>query len=171
MSESFPRNEDPALELSPWDFDRSPDGWRKYDPSDRPRAAALIREYVARNGNRIANPAPGERKASLEVMNFHIGQLLASAGDEERKAEAIGAFRKAFFEGQECWNAYVAATIGFLEGDEGKIDEAIRTIEASKEEDKGSGNLPILRNFKKALQMGVRDYTKPYSWPREEEGL
>lgn len=163
---SSAQNEDSILEMSSWDFDHSPDGWRKYGPEERLKAVALIRRYIAKNEEKMKNPNPGEQIATIELLNFHIGQLLASEG-EERRSEAIDSLRKSFMEDQECWNTYVSATIGFLEGDEKKIDDAIRTVELSTEGEEWSGNLGIIRNFKKALQMGVRDYDDVYSWPRK----
>lgn len=159
-------NNKEILEMSPWDFDQSPDGWRKLEATkEYLTAAKLIREYINKNKDRILNPREGEKASNLEIMYFHIGQLLASEG-REHWPEAIGAFNQSFYqEGKECWNAYVSATIGFLENDIKKIDDAIKTIEESRG-DKISGNMGIVKNFKKALEMGERDYKKIYSWPR-----
>lgn len=130
------------------------------------KAVSLIREYIAKSRDRIVTPYEGERTVSLELMHFHIGQLLASEG-QEHWPEAIEAFRQSSQKDNEPWNAYVSATIGFLENDIGKVEDAIKAIEVSKEEGKKSGNLGTVKNFKKALEIGERDYKKVYSWHRD----
>ena len=160
-------NNETMLQMSPWDFDQSPNGWRKFEATkEHVRAANVIREYITKNKDRIINLREGEKTVSLELMHFHVGQLLASEG-KGRWPEAINAFNQSFQEGRECWNAYVSATIGFLENDMKRIEDAISTIEVSQEADKRNGNLGIVKNFKKALEMGERDYEKPYLWPRD----
>lgn len=160
-------NNKEMFEMSPWNFDQSPDGWRKLEVAkEYLTAAKLIREYILKNKDRILNPRDGGKTASLEIMHFHIGQLLAMEG-QKHWPEAIEAFNKSSYgEGNECWNAYVSATIGFLENDIKKVENAIKTIEESHG-DKASGNIGIVKNFKKALEMGERDYEKPYSWSRD----
>ena len=167
MSQENNENNEAMLQMSPWDFDQSPNGWRKFEVTkENLRAANIIREYITKNEDRIINPREGEKTVVLELMYFHIGQLLASEG-QAHWSEAIDAFNHSFQESRECWNAYVSATIGFLENDTTKVEDAIKTVEASQEADKQSGNLSIIKNFKKALGMGERDYEKPYLWPRD----
>ncbi len=159
-------NNQSLLQLSPWDFDQSPNGWRKFSaPNERLHAANLIREYIAKNRYKITNPNKDEKTVSVELMYFHVGQLLALEG-QEHWAESIKAFDQSFQKDRECWNAYVSATVGFLENDTKKVEDALNTIESSQEIDKRSGNLSIIKNFKKALQIGERDYEKVYSWSR-----
>lgn len=168
MKESQPKNED-VMQLSPWEFDQSQNGWRKLAAAKKYiDAAALIRNYIAKNKERILNPQAGEDPIGIELMHFHRGQMLATVG-QENWPEAIESFKQAFQQDSECWNAYVSATIGFLTGDKDRIEQAIHTIESSQEE-KVSGNLGVVKNFKKALEAGVQDYDTPYSWPREEIG-
>ncbi len=155
------------MQLSPWEFDQTPKGWRKFEGTrEFLKAANIILEYIATNSGRILNPRENEKSVSIELLNFHRGQALASAG-YEHWPDAIESF-KGSFKGDECWNAYVSATIGFLEGDKEKIEEAIRVVEFSRQEEKRSGNIGIVKNFKKALEEGIRDYETPYSWPREQ---
>ncbi len=164
MTESMPTSDDLMLQMSPWDFDQTLNGgWRIYEDSDPLRAAQLIQKYIVQNRERILNPKEGEREIELRVMYFHIGQNLLFAG-QEHYLEAIGALKQSFEEGHECWNAYVSATIGFLENDIQRIDGAINTIEQSQEykEDSRSGNLHIVKNFKKALKSGEYDYKEVY---------
>ena len=151
--------------LSPWDFDQSPNGWRKLEQTrDFSGAANLIQEYISRNKDKILNPKEGEKEVALGLMYFHVGQELACAG-QSNWSEAIQAFQQSVKDGRVDWNAYVSATIGFLEGDIKKIDNAISAIENSQEYKEGnkSGNLHIVKNFKKALEAGERDYEKAYS--------
>ncbi len=164
--ENFENNE-AMFQMSPWDFDQSPNGWRMFGSTkEYVRAASLIQEYIAKNRDWIINPREGEKMVGLELMYFHIGQLLASKG-QEHWPEVVDAFNHSFDERGECWNAYVSATIGFLQNDIKRVEDAVRTIETSQEDDKISGNLGIVKNFKKALEIGERDYEKPYSWPRD----
>lgn len=161
------QNNEEMMQLSPWDFDQSPKGWRKFENTkEYSKAVKVLRAYISRNKERIINPRKGERNVSLGLMYFHIGQLLASQG-EEYYSEAMEAFNEAFQSDSQCWNAYVSATIGFLENNIEKVEEAIRTIENSQEKDKRAGNIGIVRNFKKAIEIGERDYEKAYLWPRE----
>lgn len=167
MPESGPQSEEAMLEMAPWEFDQSPDGWRRFAATEENlKAARLIQKYIVRNREWISNPRPGEKSLGLTLMNFHVGQLLAVEG-HQYLSEAIEAFTQSFEEGQECWNAYVSATIGFLEGDAKRVDEAIKTVELSKAEDKRWGNLGIVKNLKKALQLGEKDLKTVYSWTQD----
>jgi hypothetical protein len=166
MKESFPPPEQDLMQLSPWEFDQTLKGWRKLqDEGEFIKAADLILEYVQQNRDRITNPVNNERKVSLELLFFHRGQMLALSGKENWQ-EAVESFKRAL-QDDECWNAYVSATIGFLEGDKQKIEQAIVTIESSQQEEKRGGNIGIVKNFKKALEERIRDYNTPYSWPKE----
>jgi len=160
--EQEPKNN--KLELSPYDFDQSPHGWREIQAVEGfERAAEAIIDYVAVNKERILKPSTEEKIVSLALMNFHAGQMLALAG----KIEATEYFRNSLQENSECWNAYVDATIGFLEKEPTRIKNSIAIIEASVSEEKESGNLGIVENFLKALQEGITDYLTAYSMPRE----
>lgn len=81
--EKPPENNEVIMQMSPWDFDQSSDGWRRFEMANgRIATANLIQEYIVGNKDRILNPPKGERKVSLEIMYFHIGQLLAFEGQE-----------------------------------------------------------------------------------------
>ncbi|MFC1751551.1 hypothetical protein ACFLY5_00190 [Patescibacteria group bacterium] len=156
------------MQMSPWDFDQTPNGWRKIDKTEgHIIAARIIQDYISINTERIKKAQGKERSTSLEIMNFHIGQLLASEG-QEHYLEAIEKFKLSFRKNQECWNAYVSATIGHLENDMKKIEDAIKTIKSSVEKDKRSGNIAIVENFKKALESDEHDYITVYTWHREQ---
>jgi hypothetical protein len=151
------------LELNPWEFDQSPHGWREVlQVEGFEKAAELIIYYIFINKEKILNPKPGEKTVSLELMYFHIGQMLAMDG----KKESIEYFNKSFGKNSPCWNAYVDATIGFLEQDQDRIKKSIEVIESSSSEEKFSGNIEIVKNFLKALQEGVTDCGTVYSMPR-----
>jgi hypothetical protein len=169
MSESFPnQNEGDVMNLSVEEFDQTMKGWRKFEQKkEYIKAADVISKYMVANEEKIYLSQDEEGiNFDLMSLNFHRGQALAAAG-RDHWTDAIDSFKKAFL-GPDvpdgCWNAYVAATIGFLEGDTGKIEEAIRTIESSRQEDKRAGNIDIVRNFKKGLEEGVRDYETVYGW-------
>lgn len=168
MSESAPTgNEREILRMEPWDFDQGPNGWRKIqDAGDFVKAAEVILKYIHANKDRILSQDKRERNVKMSLLYFHRGQMLAAAG-QEHWTEAVESLKQSF-EGDECWDAYVSATIGFPEGNKEKVERAIQTIESAKQEEKGVGNIGIVRNFKKALEEGVRDYAAPYSWPRDE---
>lgn len=156
------------MKMSPFEFDQETQGWRSLAKDGRNlEAAFLIKDYVVRNRERIITPTEDESDKALEIMQFHIGQLFALAGIEHY-VEAIEAFNLSYYkEGGELFNEYIRATIGFLENDIKKVDFAIENITNSKKENKRSGNLGIVKNFKKAIEIGERDYEKVYSWPRE----
>lgn len=150
------------MRMSPWNFDQSSIGWRKLESiKEYIKAANLIREYIAVNKDRILNPPKTDKKIDIEILYFHIGQLLASEGPDYYE-EAINYFKNSLIRKRECWNAYVDATIGFLENDIRKIEKSIEIIDKSKDEHKDTGNIGIVRNFKKALANGVRDYKETY---------
>lgn len=168
MNESFSQPETDIMQLSPWEFDQTSLGWRKFqDRGEFLKAASVISEYIQTNKDRIVN-AKDDEKTYMELLHFHRGQMLAAAG-QEYWSEAIDSFGQAFGTDDECWNAYVSATIGFLEGNKEKIVDAIRIITDSQQGEKLSGNIGIVKNFKKALEEGVRDYGATYSWPRDEQ--
>ena len=116
-----PGGSDPAdaLELSYEAFDQRPGGgWRKLaDEGKYVAAAQLIDRYEK------------EKKGLAEWqrvnLRFHAGQLYAFA---DRKDDALARLRTALFAKEPAdspirWNAYVRATIAFLERDRKKLTE------------------------------------------------
>jgi len=92
-------------------FDQQPgQGWRKTaEMGEYTEAAKLIDKYVRRNQARI--PAWQVRN-----LNFHAGQMYAFAGDYKA---AIGRLENALMDVEPAespvrWNAYVKATMAFL---------------------------------------------------------
>ena len=163
------------LQMSPWDFDQSPNGWRKIadgsleeKPQDRLKAASLISEFILQNKDKILTPKAGDQEIKIEIMYFHIGQLLALTGPEYYQ-QALEAFNQAFYLNRPtAWNEYVLATIGFLEGDQTKIGQSIIKIESFPKDQRGAGNLGIVKNFQQALKSGIRDYIKVYRMPKND---
>jgi hypothetical protein len=112
-------NTDPPaeLDLSYQDFDQSPgQGWRKIaDEGKHAEAAKLIDRYEK------------EKKDLVEWqrvnLRFHAGQLYAFA---DKKEKALTRFKSALYRQEPAgspirWNAYVQATIAFLERDRKKL--------------------------------------------------
>ena len=154
------------MAMSPWDFDQSPIGWRRFEATkEYLEAANLIRDYIAINKEKFLYPPKTGRVIDIEILYFHIGQLLASEGLDYYK-EAIKSFKQSFRKNEECWDAYVGATIGFLENDTRKIEKSIEIIDKSKDEHKDAGNIGIMKNFRKALMINMRNYKEVYSWPQ-----
>jgi hypothetical protein len=113
-------NEPPKeLGLSYQDFDQRPgEGWRKIaDEGNYLEATKLIDRYEK------------EKKGLAEWqrvnLRFHSGQLYAFA---DRKDQALARFKTALVPKEPAdspirWNAYVQATIAFLERDRKKLTE------------------------------------------------
>ena len=107
------------LGLSYWAFDQRPgSAWRKIaDEGKYLEAAKLIDRYE-------------KEKKGLEEwqrvnLRFHAGQLYAAADQKDR---ALARFKTALFIKEPAdstirWNAYVRATIAFLERDRKKLTE------------------------------------------------
>jgi len=162
MSESIPTQEQDLMKMSFDDFDQGPHGWRKLqNQGEFIKAADSIRDYLALHGELVS---PYEKN----ILFFHRGQMLAIAGPEYR-SQAVESFKHSIGDLEdECWNAYVSATVGFLEDNTQAIEQAIQVIESSSLTEKRAGNIGIVKNFKKALEQGERNYTEVYSWPRGE---
>ncbi len=97
-----------ALDESAFDQDLSNGGggWRKIAniPGCEIAAADLIAAYKK------------EHALDKPILDWHEGQMRASAGQTERAIELLSSARKNEA-GQEAWNAYVDATVAFLRKD------------------------------------------------------
>lgn len=156
------------MNMTPWEFDQSPNGWRKLSLEHKNlKAAELIKAYIYKNKENILKNEGAENSVSLELMHFHVGQQLAISGTE-KYPEAIVFFKMAFYKNEKAtsWNAYVSATIGFLENEINIVEDAIRVFDAL-EGSKSFKNLAIMKNFKKALEQGKENYLEVYSQPRD----
>ena len=158
--------EQEMLELSPWDFDQAPNGWRSLtnpnDPQSNLHAVRLIRQYMAENRERIANQSIDKPILKPEIMQFHIGQLLANSSSEHYP-EAMESFAQSYhIDPEDPWNYYVDATIGFLKKDVEGIKASLEQIEAvpSANPYKMSGNESVVKRLITALESGITDYSK-----------
>lgn len=131
-----------ALNFEQFDQDLK-GGWRAL--GDRHgcevRAARLIEAYIDTHQKTI----PAKRIATL---NWHLGQMWASAGNSPK---AIRAFEATKPEGGDAQNYYADATIAFLKRDRNAFDQARAGLAA----------LPPPKNWDKA----VADYEKRFNMP------
>lgn len=107
------------LRLNYTDFDQLPgSGWRKLAETGRYRQAArLIDRYLQQ--------MKGLQEWQRVNLYFHSGQLYAMAKDKDL---ALARFKTALFDQEPPaapvkWNAYVGATVAFLERDRTKLAE------------------------------------------------
>jgi len=150
------------LKMSPWEFDQSPEGWRGVEKEKGIlEAIDLIIQYISINKDEINRDNGNIEK----FLNFHVGQLYATEGNEKNIVEAISFFEDSYMKEKDCWNAYVRATIGFLKKDRKVIEESIKEINDSKSEDKRSGNISIINNFLKVVNEDS-DYNTAYNMKR-----
>lgn len=131
-----------ALNFEQFDQDLK-GGWRAF--GDRhgceARGARLIEAYIKKHQKNI----PARRVATL---NWHLGQMWASAGDSRK---AIVAFEATKPEGDDAQNFYADATIAYLKRDRKAFDQARAGLAA----------LPPPKNWAKA----VADYEKRFNMP------
>jgi hypothetical protein len=81
-------------------------------------AAAAVEDYIAN--------ATGKRPS---VLYFHLAQAYASAGDNQKAAEAIDrmmALPKACRD--SMWNDYARGTAAFFRGDRAELDGAVESL-------------------------------------------
>lgn len=103
------------LNMNFQDFDQNLEtGWRKIsERTGNVEAVKLVEEYLNRHGKNL-------EKWQSTILHFHAGQLLAFA---DNRKEAIKHFRQSYnsLESEKMsplrWNAYVRATIAFLQND------------------------------------------------------
>lgn len=149
------QNNNEMMKLSPWDFDQSNNGWRKFEEvKDYLRASQTIKEYIEKNRTLV------QEGNVLQILNFHLGQEFAQAGEQHYPQAITEGFNNSFQENREAWNAYVSATVGFLENNIKKIEDAIKVVENSTREEKENGNMDALLKLKHGLEIGERDYRK-----------
>jgi hypothetical protein len=158
------------LEMDPVEFDQGDNGWRslvgKVNEED---IAELILKYIKLSGHKVIEFNKGKIGGEIfpiDLLYFHTGQSFGYAGPKFYK-KAIKCFKKSYEEGKECWNAYVDGTIAFLEGDKAEVERQIELIGHSEAENKRSGNIGILKNFSKCLDLGITSYQEAYSMPQE----
>ncbi|HKU68196.1 MAG TPA: hypothetical protein VJP85_10500 [Candidatus Baltobacteraceae bacterium] len=162
MSESDGSAEfESSMQLSPWDFDQSNAGWRAVlDAHGDAAAAHCIRRYLVLHEDAM-RADPQKCAIAPELLYFHLGQLLAFGG-EGGYAQALRAFSRSHLPGRECWNAYVQATVAFLQRDAQEIRASILRIEACPRDQQVDGNIAVVRRFETALAAGQHDYKTAY---------
>lgn len=124
-------NRNLLLTLSYKEFDKNlSNGWHVYSAEKKYRESAmLIQEYVYSH--------PKLSKIEVNSLYFHMGQMLILADNSKK---AVEAFKKAIVEESgnkfEEHNAYVKATIAFIEGDRPTLEEQIKILEKKQQQDK-----------------------------------
>lgn len=161
---------DEMFVMSPWDFDQSPDGWRQLAERELfLEAADCIEKYLVTNKQALIEEKQRPVHTSREILEFHRGQMLAFSGTMHWPA-AVDAFRRAIYpEGKKLWNAYVRATIGYLQHDREAVEQARTIVETSDNADTRSGNLPIIHQLLATLDVGVDDYHLAYTGHHRDE--
>ena len=121
-------------------------GWRKI--ANRPgcelTAADLIRDY--RDENRVHEP----------LLYWHEGQLRALAG---QTLQAVSLYERTKSEGRNDWNAYVDATVAFLEKDKAALVAARERLLAVEPPD---GEVLVNGSIEIVDDAGVRHL---FRWP------
>lgn len=125
-----------ALDEAAFDQDLPNGGWRKIGniPGCEAAAAELIAAYRARHPH------------SSSIVAWHEGQMLASAGMNERAIPALEAARKDPARDPAGWNHYVDATIAFLAGDREALVQARDRLAAVPFDDT-AGLPPLVDGF------------------------
>jgi hypothetical protein len=143
------------LELSYQDFDQSAGrGWRKIaDQRKYLEAARLIDRYEKEK--------KGLQEWQRVNLRFHAGQLYAFA---DKKEQALARFKTALVAKEPAdspirWNAYVQATIAFLERDRKKLAELREEIAKGP---KLRGAVPNLDVVDHLLQYFDEPYSAAY---------
>jgi len=128
-----------------WDtFDQKLEGFRTLVMGERycPREAGeLIAEYLAQH------PELDEKKRY--ITEFHAGQQFAGLDERPR---ALPHFYRGFnpYEDPESsnrWNAYVRATIAFLERDRDTLEASLKVLEAHQDNRMNAINVKLVRSF------------------------
>ncbi|MCL5031333.1 MAG: hypothetical protein M1480_20205 [Bacteroidetes bacterium] len=123
-------------------FDQSDKGWRHIRFLDNYQEAADIIIYYIDNKKEL-------NEYQKMVLNHHAGQMLAS---NNNYFEALKHFKKALYSVPESnkqikWNAYVNATIAFLDKDMPKLLKYKKELETPPPVDGYYPNLPFVNSF------------------------
>lgn len=154
-----PFDEAAALRLPFREFGQTPDsGWRVLANEERwAEAGRLIDRYLAQN----PSLTPYERM----VLSFHAGQMYGFAGENQT---ARYRFMDALIPNESPnavirWNAYMLATIAFLEGDRPTLLQSREVILAGPTVEGCKPNLNIVNSF-------VANFGKPYKVAYQASG-
>lgn len=135
-------------------FDQGEDGFRQFASETQfcPRETAeLIEKYLE------AHPELTEKQRRLS--GWHAGQLFANADDPKR---ALPHFYRGFNpdedpESDNRWNAYVRASIAFLENDRATLDASAAVLEARKDNRMNAINLGVVKRLQIAFGKTYRE--------------
>ena len=116
------------LSQDPWTFDQTQEGWRSLS---QPRAIAALRDYIGRyvRQGQFVNAPKGSRQLLPSTLYWHLGQLLAMAGDNN---SAVANMRASLGTDTD-WNNYVKATIAFLANNKMQFDQYVGQPNMNKE--------------------------------------
>lgn len=151
------------MKMSFREFDQTPgQGWRKLSDEQRWHdAGVLIDRYISYDPR-----MPAER---LLVLNWHAGQMYGFAGETERAKERFAkSFEAPGTASPFNWNAYVRATIAFLDGDRAELEKSRAEIAAGPTIEGVKPNLDIvdslIKNFGSSYRQAYNSATiKPKS--------
>lgn len=125
-------------------FDQGPHGFRSVASGESYcplLAAELIEDYLQQHEELTTK--------QRYVSEFHAGQLFAGANEVSR---ALAHFYRGFNphedpSGDGKWNAYVRATIAFLERDRETLEASLRVLENHRQNPMNATNLRLVRGF------------------------
>lgn len=126
-------------------FEAQNNGWRMYAAHKKYKdAAVLIQEYI--------NIHPNLEKGQLSTLYFHLGQMHALADNTKK---AVLAFSKAILENpdekQKLRNAYIKATIAFIEDEKSSLDDVIKQLEVLPKDQGKAAHLDDIQLMKKHI--------------------
>jgi hypothetical protein len=125
-------------------FDQGPHGFRSVASGENYcplLAAELIEGYLHQHEELTTK--------QRYVSEFHAGQLFAGANERSR---ALAHFYRGFNphedpSGDGKWNAYVRATIAFLEKDRETLEASLRILENHQQNPMNAVNVRLVRGF------------------------
>ena len=125
-SESFDVNNKLLLNMEPWDFDQSKNGWRSL-PSLIEKEN-IIKQYIFKNSKNGIFTRNQNKYLDITTLYFHLGQILAM---QNKIGEAIPWFYKSIGDGGD-WDNYVKATIAFLRKDKINFEKYGNLVQQNK---------------------------------------
>ena len=120
------------LQLSPWEFDQGPHGWRALDEvKDMEGAVEVMRAYLVTHADgtqwrRSATSDPDGRVLPVALLQWHLGQVMAVGSFSEGILDEITDHMEKARKGHPDprFRAYIRGTIAFLLADEKELKRA-----------------------------------------------
>ncbi len=145
------------LALEFWDFDQSPKGWRQFPRDERGRAAQANDEQCERLTLDLVETYAARYETTLtasqrRILTWHAGQVAAFLGDTTK---ALGHMKRTLDANPE-WNAYVRASIAFLEHDRARLVAERETLAAIDTDLRMRVNLRIVDSFVRCFDSTYR---------------